>query len=175
MKRLLLLLPLLLLNGCTTMSSNPSLRSVSHVDLDRYMGRWYVISHVPYFLENGKVGTSDNYARRPDGRLDAIFAFRKQSLTAPEKTWNGVAEVTNTTTNAEWKVSFVWPFSATYRVLELDPDYRWAVVSNGNGKLVWVLARETSLPDALYREILGRVTAQGLEANKLVKVPQLSR
>ncbi|MEO7598709.1 MAG: lipocalin family protein [Opitutus sp.] len=157
------------------MSSANNLHSVSYVDLDRYLGRWYVISHVPYFLENGKVGTSDNYARRPDGKLDAIFAFRKESLTAPEKTWNGVAEITDPKTNAEWKVSFVWPISATYRVLELDPDYRWAVVSNGNGKLVWVLARETSLPDAQYQDILRRVTAQGLDANKLVKVPQLDR
>ena len=157
------------------MASNPTLRNVSYVDVDRYLGRWYVISHVPYFLENGKVGTSDNYARRPDGKLDAIFAFRKKSLTAPEQTWNGVAEITDTKSNAEWKVSFVWPFSATYRVLELDPDYRWAVVSNGNGKLVWVLARETSMTDALYRDILKRVTAQGIDANKLVKVPQLTR
>ncbi|MEO6004304.1 MAG: lipocalin family protein [Opitutus sp.] len=156
------------------MPSPSALHSVSHVDIDRYMGRWHVISHVPYFLENGKVATSDIYGRRADGKLDAIFAFRKKSLTAPEQTWKGVAEITDTTTNAEWKVQFLWPFSATYRVLELDPDYQWAVVSNGNGKLLWVLARSTSMPDPLYDDILRRISAQGLKSGNLVKVPQPS-
>ncbi len=137
------------------------------------MGRWYVISNVPNFLENGKVGTSDNYALRADGRLDNIYAFRKGSLDAPEKRWEGVAWVTNTTTNAEWKVRLFWPFTADYRVLELDPDYRWAVVSNHDGKMLWVLARETSLSDNVYQDIVARITRLGLDPSKLQKVPQL--
>ena len=158
--------------GCATANRSQPLQTVPRVDLDRFMGRWNVISHVPNLLENGRVATADIYARRPDGRIDNIFVFRRRSLDAPEKRWNGVAWVTDPQSNARWKVRLFWPFTADYLILELDPDYGWAVVSNGGGDLVWVLARETSLPEDVYQAILERLRRQGLDVGTLEKVPQ---
>ena len=158
------------LAGCSTMS--PPLRTVDHVDLDRYLGRWYVIANIPYFLENGKVASYDTYARRPDGRLDNIFTFRPGGFTAPEKSWHGTAWVTNPATNAEWKVRFVWPLTSTYLVLELDPDYRWAVVGTPGRGLLWILARERRLSSADYGHILDLIGRQGYDRTKIVPVPQ---
>ncbi len=163
---------LVALTGCSSMSKPPTYRTVAKVDLDRYLGRWWVIAYVPNFLENGKVGTADVYERRPDGRLTANYMFRRDSLDAPEKEWKGVAEVTNPATNAEWKVQLFWPFWADYHIIELDPDYAWAVVVSRGGKWMWVLARQTTLPDSVYRDIVDRVGRQGLDASALVKVPQ---
>jgi apolipoprotein D and lipocalin family protein len=168
-----LLLPLLLV-GCASAPKAPPLRTVAHVDLERYVGRWYVIANIPYFLEKGKVASYDTYARRPDGTLVNDFTFRKGDFDASEKTWHGSAWVVNTQTNAEWKVRFVWPFTATYLVLELDPDYRWAVVGTPGRGLLWVLARERQLDDATYAAILERIRAQGIDPAKVVKVPQPS-
>jgi len=152
------------------MTSPP--RTVNHVDLDRYMGRWYVIANIPYLLEKGKVASFDSYARRPDGRLDNIFTFREGSLDAPEKSWKGVAWITNPETDAEWKVRFVWPFTSTYLVLELDPDYRWAVVGTPGRGLLWILARERRLSPADYEHILQLIERQGYDRTKLALVPQ---
>ena len=165
------LLALILFSGCTTMT-NPPLRTVPHVDLDRYSGRWYVIANIPYFLEKGKVASYDTYAKRPDGKLDNIFTFRKGGFEAPEKSWHGTAEVTNTVTNAEWKVGFIWPVTSTYLVLELDPDYRWAVVGTPGRGLLWILARERHLSTADYEHILGLIGKQGYDRTKIVPVPQ---
>ncbi len=155
------------------MNSSP-LRTVAYVDLDRYLGRWYVIANIPYYLEKGKVASYDTYAKRPDGRLDNIFTFRKGGFDAPEKSWHGIAWVTNPTSNAEWKVRFVWPLTSTYLVLELDPDYRWAVVGTPNRKLLWILARDRRLSAADYEHILGLLVAQGYDRNAIVPVPQPS-
>ena len=164
----------LTLAGCAHM--NPSqtlpLRTVPHVDMDRYLGRWYVIANIPYFLEKGKVASYDTYAKRPDGKLDNIFTFRKGDFNAAEKSWNGVAWVTNPDTNAEWKVRFIWPLTSTYLVLELDPDYRWAVVGTPSRKLLWILARERQLPAADYEHILELIVAQGYDRAAIVPVPQ---
>jgi apolipoprotein D and lipocalin family protein len=168
-----LLLPLLLV-GCASAPKAPPLRTVAHVDLERYVGRWYVIANIPYFLEKGKVASYDTYARRPDGTLVNDFTFRQGDFGAPEKTWHGSAWVVNTQTNAEWKVRFVWPFTATYLVLELDPDYRWAVVGTPGRGLLWVLARERQMDDATYARILERIRAHGIDPAKVVKVPQPS-
>ncbi|MBC8012355.1 MAG: lipocalin family protein [Burkholderiales bacterium] len=170
---LLCLAAVLVLAGCSTMSkSKPLPATVARVDLDRYMGRWFVISHVPYFLEKGKVASSDYYERRPDGRLVNNFTFREKTVDAPEKTWEGVAWVTDTTTNATWKVRFVWPFSVTYKIFSLDPDYRWAVVGTKDAKLLWVLARDRALPTDTYAAILTELRAKDIDPSGLVYVPQ---
>ena len=159
------------LAGCSTMNT-PPLRTVAHVDLDRYLGRWYVIANIPYFLENGKVASYDTYAKRPDGKMDNIFTFRKGGFDAPEQSWHGTARVTNLVTNAEWKVGFIWPVTSTYLVLELDPDYRWAVVGTPGRGLLWILARERQLSAADYEHILGLIEQQGYDRTKIVPVPQ---
>jgi len=145
---------------------------MAHVDLNRYLGRWYVIANIPYFLENGKVATYDTYSLRPDGRMNNIFSFRQRSFDAPEKSWRGVAWVLNRESNAEWRVRFLWPFYSTYLVLELDSEYRWAVVATPGHKLLWVLARSRELDEITYAEILKRIAAQGYDTNRLAKVPQ---
>lgn len=167
------ILSMLGLASCTHVSQ-PPLRTVARVDLDRYLGRWYVIANIPYFLEQGKVASYDTYAKRPDGRLDNIFTFRKGDFTAPEQSWHGTAWVTNTVTNAEWKVRFIWPLSTTYLVLELDPDYRWAVVGTPGRDLLWVLARDRQMTAADYEHVLGLIEKQGYERTKIVPVPQPS-
>ena len=158
------------LAGCAT--APEPLRTVPKLDLSRYLGNWYVIANIPYFLEKGKVASYDTYAMRPDGRMDNIFTFRKGTLDAPEKSWHGVAWVVNHDSNAEWKVRFLWPFTSTYLVLELDPDYQWAVVGTPGRGLLWVLARQRHLETPVYRDILKRIAAQGYDTNRLVLVPQ---
>ncbi|WP_166442723.1 lipocalin family protein [Phragmitibacter flavus] len=147
--------------------------TVDHVDLPRYMGDWYVIAHVPYSLEKGKVGTLDRYAMRPDGKIDNIFLFRKETLDAPLEDWKGVAWVHNKKTNAEWRVQFLWPLRNAYLILDLDKDYQWSAVGLPNRKLVWILSRETTLPDDVYQGIVNRLAEKGYPTSKLAKVPQL--
>lgn len=151
----------------------PPLKTVDHVDLNRYVGDWYVFAHIPYSLEKGKVGTLDRYAIRPDGKMDNIFLFRRGSLEAPLESWNGVAWVHNKETNAEWRVQFVWPLRVPYLIIDLDKDYQWSVIGYPSRKLAWVLSRKPVLDEATYAGILQRLKAQGYDETLLKKVPQL--
>jgi apolipoprotein D and lipocalin family protein len=151
----------------------PPLKTVEHVDLNRYVGDWYVFAHIPYSLEKGKVGTLDRYALRPDGKMDNIFLFRRGSLEAPLESWNGVAWVHNKETNAEWRVQFVWPLRVPYLIIDLDKDYQWSVIGYPSRKLAWVLSRKPVLDEATYAGILQRLKAQGYDETLLEKVPQL--
>jgi apolipoprotein D and lipocalin family protein len=169
--RLLLCLCLPGLISCTAMKL-PPLQTVSKVDLQRYVGDWYVFAHIPYSLEKGKVGTLDRYALRPDGRMDNIFLFRRGSLDAPLEQWKGVAWVHDKETNAEWRVQFIWPLRVPYLVIELDPEYQWSVVGYPNRKLAWVLSRKPTLDDKTYADILKRLAKHGYDPARLVKVPQ---
>lgn len=166
-----LLLALLVATGCASSKAAP-VRTVPHVDLDRYMGDWRVIAHFPYWAEKGKVGTIDRYALNPDGTIANTFLYREKTLDAPEEQKRFKAWVHDKTTNAEWRVRFFGPIVAAYLVLDLDPEYRWAAVGTPSRKYFWVLARDTSLPDDVYQGILQRAAAQGFDIGKVKKVPQ---
>ena len=65
-----LLLATLALAACSTTPKLPPLRTVDHLDLQRFMGDWYVIGTIPWFVEKNNVGTMDIYKLRPDGKID---------------------------------------------------------------------------------------------------------
>lgn len=176
MKPRLLLIAMLaaLLSACGLSPKPPPLSTVAQVDLPRFMGDWYVFAHIPYWLEKGKVGTLDRYALRPDGRIENSYLFRRGTLDAPLEEWKGIAWVHDTSTNAEWRVQFLWPFRVPYLVLDLDPHYQWAVIGHPSRKLAWVLTRQTTLPEPVYQSILRRLSHQGYDPAQLVKVPQIT-
>jgi len=163
-----------LVASCASQPPSPPLPTVSHVDLPRYMGNWYVIAHMPFWLENGKVGTFDQYHARPDGKIDNRFFFRKGSLDAPLEHWTGIATVTNTQTNSEWSVHYNWPPStAPYLIIDLDKNYQWTVVGYPSRKLGWIMSKKPTMDERTYQMILQRVKAQGYDISKFEKVPQL--
>lgn len=172
MKLIPLLLPMLAILLVSCAPSRPPLRTVPQLDLPRFMGDWYVFANIPYFLENGKVGTLDRYALRPDGRIQNNFLFRRGSLEAPLQEWKGVAWVHDHQSNAEWRVQFIWPFRMKYLVIDLDPHYQWAVIGYPSRKLAWVLTRQTTLDEVTYQQILHRLETQGYDPRLLAKVPQ---
>jgi apolipoprotein D and lipocalin family protein len=170
------LVAMLVLGGAATRAGAeddvPDLRTTPYVDLSRFMGKWWVISHVPNFLEKGKVATSDTYTLVSKERIRTVFTFRSDSLDGPEDTWPGKARIINTTTNADWKVQLLWPFETRYLVLDLDPNYGWAVVSNGSGKLLWVLSRTPKLDSYTYQIIVEHLRQRRFNPDLLQLVPQ---
>jgi len=173
--RVLTVAVLLALSGCASMMGGPSsrpLRPVAYVDLPRYMGGWFVIANIPYFAEKDCFDSVEGYSLRPDGRIDNKFACREKSFDAPMKPkLETIATVEDQTTNAEWRVPVLKVVRLKYFVIDLDPDYRWAVVGHPSRRYGWILSRTRSLPDDVYSRILQRLQGQGYDPAKFVKVP----
>jgi apolipoprotein D and lipocalin family protein len=132
----------------------PVLHSHASVDLQRYKGRWYIIANIPYFAESGKVMARDEYALRADGRIDNDYVFRR-SFDGGDARWHGIATVLPETRNAQWTVKFWGILDADYMVLEVAPDYSWALVGHPRRKYGYVFSRQPRMDDALYRRLLG--------------------
>ena len=175
MRTLLISIMLTALTGLTAgcASVKEPLRTVPHVELPRYMGDWYVISNIPYFAENGCFDSIESYALRPDGDIDNWFTCRKKSFDAPlERKATALATVKDKTSNAVWSVRFFKVISVKYLILDLDPNYQWAVIGHPSRKYGWVLARAKTLDAATYKAILGRLADQGYDTSKFQMVPQ---
>ncbi len=156
------------------MKKTEPLRTVSHVDIPKYMGDWRVIANIPYFAERGCVDSIESYGLNPDGSIANWFTFRKKSFEAPQKKITAKAKVVNKETNAEWKVYFFGGIiRAAYLVLDRDPDYQWTVVGHPSRKYGWIMARSKTIPEKTYQEILKRLEEQGYDPSLFKKVPQL--
>ena len=160
------------LAACSATPKPPPLRTVDHVDLDRFMGDWYVQGTIPWFVEKNNVGTMDIYKLRPDGKIDVTYAFHKKTLDAPRREMKAVARVVNPKTNAEWRVQFLWPFEAPFLVIDLSPDYRTTTIGFPNRGLIWIMSRSPEMPEQDYARALEAAKAQGYDISRIVRVPQ---
>jgi apolipoprotein D and lipocalin family protein len=166
------MLTLLSLSGCATTASKPPLKTVDHVDLSRFMGDWYVIGMIPWFVEKNNVGTMDIYRMRSDGRIDITYAFHKKELSAPRKEMHAVGKILDRQSNARWGVQFLWPFQAPYLVIDLAPDYSTTIIGYPSRDLIWIMARTPTLSETTYQSLLQKAAHQGYDVWRIVKVPQ---
>lgn len=148
------------------------MKTVDNVDLDRFMGKWYVIANIPTFLEKEAYNAVETYTLNDDGTIDTRFEFRKGSFDGKEKSFNPKGFVTDTESNALWGMRFIWPIKADYRIVYLDDEYSRTVIGRQKRDYVWIMARTPTIGDEDYAEILGFVESLGYDMSKVKKVPQ---
>ena len=157
--------------GCATTTTTrlklPELRTVPHVDLDRYLGTWYDIASFPQRFQRGCTGTTATYTLRGDGQIDVLNRCRKDALDGEEKSARGRARVVDRVSNARLEVSFFRPFWGDYWIVELGDDYGHAVVGHPSRDYLWILSRTPAMDGAVYEGILGRLREQGYEVQRL--------
>lgn len=160
----------LLLSACG--ARGPEMQTVDYVDLERFMGEWYVIANIPTFLEKGAHNAVETYAMNDDGTIATTFTFRKDGFAGKTRQYKPKGFVMDTTTNARWGMRFVWPIKADYRVVYLDEDYTQTVIGRRKRDFVWIMARAPAIADDNYEAILSFVESLGYDMSKIRKVPQ---
>jgi len=174
-KLLLPLLPVLgLLAGCAT-TSRPPIPTVPRVDLPRFMGDWYVIAHIPTFIEKDACNALESYALAPDGTIATTFTFRAGALDGPVKRYTPRGFVRDRTTNATWGMQFIWPIKAEFLIASLDADYTQTIIARNARDYVWIMARTPEIPAADYDRLVGQVRAWGYDLSRLRRVPHGAR
>ena len=164
---------LLALVSCGT--SKPPLDVVEEVDLDRYAGRWYEIASFPQRFQTGCVATTADYSRRDDGRIRVENRCRDETFDGALREVEGVAWVVDPAEgNAKLRVQFFWPFSGAYWIIELDEDYRYAVVGHPSREYLWILSRTPQIDASVYDALLERIQAHGYELAPLQRTLQPS-
>ncbi len=149
---------------------------VSSLDIERYMGLWYSIASIPTSFERKCIqGTTAEYTLLDNGQI-------KVENTCYDADGNpdraiGRAWVADPDTPTKLKVSFVnflgfWLFPGDYWVIELDPDYQYAVVGHPSYKYGWILSRTPTLPEDTLTHIVARLEEQGYRFEDFRRIDQ---
>ncbi len=156
-----------------------SLPTQDWVDLARYAGRWYEIARLPNRFQQQCAGdVAATYTLRPDGRVTVVNECRKRDgqVTRVE----GVARRADEKGPASrLKVRFAPSFLSflpfvwgDYWILELDREYRHALVGDPSLKYLWVLSRDPVIDEQTYDGLVAAARRLGFDAARLVRTPQ---
>jgi len=162
----------LVATGCQSL---PPIQTVDRIDLERFMGQWYVIASIPTPFEKDVYNGIEAYRLAEDGTVETTFTFNKGGFDGPQKIYRARGFVRDRQSNTVWGMQFVWPFKAEYRVVYLDENYTRSVIGRSKRDYVWIMAREPVIPDAEYDRILQFLKTLGYDPGKLVKDPHAVR
>lgn len=155
--------------GCMACNQTPKISTVDSVDLMRYSGTWYEIASYPQYFERGCTNVKATYTPK-DGYIEV---FNQSMKAGSPSNIKGSAFVVPNSGNAKLKVQFFWPFKGDYWVIDLAPDYSWAIVSNPKMTTLWILARTAVMDEVLYNGLIDSLVKKGFERNKIVKMEQI--
>jgi apolipoprotein D and lipocalin family protein len=163
------------LSGCQSTPERPPIASVSRVDLQRFMGDWYVIGNIPTFIEKEAFNAIESYRLASDGTIETTFSFNKGGPDGPFKKYTPKGYVRDTSSNAVWGMQFVWPIKAEYLIAYLNDDYSHTIIARNKRDYVWILARTPTIPQEQYDALVERTRQMGYDVTLLRRVPQQAR
>ncbi len=152
--------------------------TVEYVDLTRYVGQWYEIAAMPQWFQKQCVGdVTANYKTLPNGRIQVINGCLTDKGVVTTTT--GEAKVTDSNSNSKLRVTFakifrkyIYSFGGDYWIIDLEPNYNYAVIGNPTREYGWILARQPSLPDQDLLAIEANLKSQGYDTCKFLTTVQ---
>ena len=129
------------------------------------MGCWYEIARYENRFEKGMTNVTATYTLLPNGK---IRVENKGIKNDRYRKATGRAKQPDPENNpGKLKVAFFLWFYADYYILDLDPDYRYAIIGSSSDKYLWILSREKTLPAPLLHKLLNRIKKRGYDTTKL--------
>lgn len=145
--------------------------AVNPFNLDRFLGRWHEIARLDYRYERTIRNTTIDYSQNEDGTLRVVnrgydYSKRKRIYTAGKAWFTGANDV------AKMKLSYFKGLSFGYNVIGVDPEYKYALVVGENLHRLWLLSRETTIPESVRHAFLHKARMIGFDISKLVWIEQ---
>ena len=163
-----LLAAVLALAGC---SSHPPLPTVEGLELERFMGDWYVQAHIPVGSEKDAYNGVESYALDDDGRVLTSYVFREGGFDGELEVMEPVGFPSERST-AEWGMRFLWPFKAEYLAAHLDADYTETIIARTKRDYAWIMTRDAEISDERLAALTLRLGELGYDTSELRRVPQ---
>lgn len=164
-----------LLGGCAGVDSKEMVPTVAKVDLNRYAGTWYEIARLPMWFQRHCVDSKAVYTVRSDGAV----GVHNECVTDTGRInqIEGVATVVDAKTNAKLNVVFDNWFArlfgssreGNYWILDLDAEYRTAVVGTPDRRYLWILARMPQLEEESYQRLVEVGRGFGYPTDELLR------
>lgn len=164
----LALISLAIFNSCSVGIPKGAM-AVKNFNVDKYMGKWYEIARFDFKFEKDLDQTTATYTLNEEGTVKV----ENRGYNYIKKEWKeaiGEARFVDDTSEARLKVSFFKPIWAGYNVIDIDDDYRYALVAGNSLKYLWILSRTPDIPDNIKQRFLDKAKKIGYNTQNLIWV-----
>lgn len=156
-----------MLFSCTTIPKG--ITAIHQFDKTKYLGKWYEIARLDFRFERNLKNTTAEYSINNNGTIK-VFNKGYNTKTNKWKTATGKAKFVKDENLAMLKVSFFGPFYSGYNVIAIDKEYKYALITGKNLKYLWILSRDTTIPEEVKKNYLELAQSLGYKINDLVWV-----
>lgn len=156
------------LQSCGGDTSIP-VKPVENFQLDRYLGQWYEIARLDHSFERGMQRVTAHYALREGGGVTVV----NRGFDTDRQEWDqaqGKAFFVGKENVGQLKVSFFGPFYGAYNIIDLDPDYQYAMVCGPDESYLWILSRTPVLDEAVLKRLVLKAKELGFATDQLIYV-----
>jgi apolipoprotein D and lipocalin family protein len=151
----------------------PFQKIVERMDLQKFLGSWYVIGVLPTPFEKGAANGIETYSLEAKGNIRVEYVFYKGGPEGKKTIMRQKGWVVDKEKNTEWKVQPLWPLKLPYLILDLAEDYRYTVIGTNNYKYVWIMSRTQTISDSDYAGILSRLAERGYKIADIRRMQQV--
>ena len=144
---------------------------VTGFELNRYLGKWFEVARVDNRFEKGLIKTTAEYTLNGDGSVNVLNSGIDE-ISGRHKRASGTAVFVRNEYEGALKVSFFGPFYGGYNIVDLDEDYRWAIIVGSSPKYFWVLSRTAEIPEELKERAIRLASEVGVVPGNLKWVQQ---
>ena len=144
--------------------------TVRQLDVARFMGQWYEIARYEHRFERGMTHVTAEYTLLPDGKIRVVNRGLKNGK--PKEIVGKARRLNPVEYPGRLEVSFFLWFYSDYYILELGPDYQYAVIGSSTDKYLWILARQEKISSPVREKILSGLKKRGYDISRLVFVEQ---
>jgi apolipoprotein D and lipocalin family protein len=156
---------LMLILSCSSLPEGA--KAVENFEKENYLGKWYEIARLDVSFEKNLNNTSAEYSINEDGTIRVV----NSGYNTKKKKWTkavGKAKFAENENIGRLKVSFFGPFYGGYNVVALDSEYQYALVAGSSLKYLWILSRETSIPEKVKKDYLKTAREIGYKTEELL-------
>lgn len=147
--------------------------TVKNVDLDRYAGTWYEIARIPNQHEKGMVEVTSTLKRVGKKKYVLINSGYKGSKGGKRTTVKGSIDIPDHNNTGNLKVK-VFLFSVDFKIIDIDKDYNYALVTSDEGKHLWIFSKSPIINPQEYEKMVNSARQKGFDVALLEKVSQAS-
>lgn len=159
---------LALLNSCSV-GIPKGATAIQNFNSKKYLGKWYEIARFDFRFEKNLNNVTATYSMKDNGNIKVD----NRGYDYTKNKWKesiGEAKFVENKNVARLKVSFFKPIWAGYNVIDMDDNYKYALVAGNNLDYLWILSREKTVPQEYKDRFLEKAKKLGYKTENLIWV-----
>ncbi len=159
--------------GCArTPDSTADLATVASLDLNRWQGSWYELARIPVAIGRDWVNTLETYTPRADGTYTVAYTGHAGTPDGPARSLKQRLRIPDPARPGEMEVSFLPLVWLQYRLIYLEEDYRFMLVTGSSRNYLWLMGRDKAPAPEDYARLVQRAAGLGFDVSRLERVRQ---